>query len=74
MQFHSDTIEEKLLEVDTKLLQVFVVNSDNVKTLIDDHKNLHLNVRDLEGRSRKNILQFDGLLQAQGKDWHGGET
>ena len=74
MQFHSDTIEEKLLEVDTKLLQVFVVNGDNVKTLIDDHKNLHVNVRDLEGRSRKNILQFDGLLQAQGKDWHGGET
>ena len=47
MQFHPDTIDEKLLEVDTKVLQVDVVNDENIKTLIDDHKKLHVKVRDL---------------------------
>ena len=61
MQFHSDTIDEKLLEVDTKVSQVYVVNDENVKTLIDDNKNLHVKVRDLEDRSRRNNLWFDGL-------------
>ena len=31
MQFHSDTIDEKLLEVDTKVSQVYVVNDENIK-------------------------------------------
>ena len=74
MQFHSDTIDEKLLQVDTKVSQVFVVNDENVKTLIDDRKNLHVKIRDLEDWSRKNNLRFDGLLQPQGEDWHGSET
>ena len=74
MQFHSDTIDEKLLEVDTKVSQVYVVNDENVKTLIDDNKNLHVKVRDLEDRSRRNNLWFDGLQQAQGEDWHGSEA
>ena len=67
MQFHSDTIDAKLLEVDTKVSQVYVVNDENTKTLIDDHKNLNAKVRDLEDRSRRNNLRFDGLSQAQGK-------
>ena len=46
MQFHSDTIDEKLLEDDTKVSQVYVVNDENFKTLNDDHKNLHVKVRD----------------------------
>ena len=74
MQFHYDTIDEKLLEVDTEVWQIYVVNDQNIKTLIDDHKNLHVNVRDLEDRSRKNNLRFDGLSQAQGEDWHGSEA
>ena len=61
MQFHSDTIDEKLLEADTKVSQVYVVNDENVKTLIDDNKNLHVKVRDLEDRSRRNNLWFDRL-------------
>ena len=73
MQFHSDTIDEKLLEVDTKVLQVDIVNDESIKALIDDHKNLHVKVRDLEDRSRRNNLRFDGLSQAQGEDWHGSE-
>ena len=71
MQFDSDTIDEKLLEVDTK---VYIVTDDNIKTLIDDHKNLHVKVRDLEDRSRRNKLRFGGLSQAQGEDWHGSEV
>ena len=67
MQFHSDTIDEKLLEVDTKVSQVYVVNDENTKSLIDDHKNLNAKVRDLEDRSRRNNLRFDGLSQAQGE-------
>ena len=67
MQFHSDTIDEKLLEVDTKVSQVYVVNDENTKTLTDDHKNLNAKVRDLEDRSRRNNLRFDGLSQAQGE-------
>ena len=34
IQFHSDTFEEKLLEVDTKVSQVYVVNDKNIKPLI----------------------------------------
>ena len=74
MQFHSDTIDEKLPEVDTKVSQVYVVNDENIKTFIDDHKNLHVKVRDFEDRSRRNNLRFGGLLQAQGEDWHGSEA
>ena len=66
MQFHSDTTDEKLLEVD-------VVNDESIKTLTDDHKNLHVKVRDLEDMNRRNNLQFDGLSQAQEEDWHGSE-
>ena len=71
MQFHSDTIDEKVLEVDTKVSQVYVVNDENIKTLIDDHKNLSVKVRDLEGRSRENSLRFDRLSQGPRKrmDW-----
>ena len=67
MQFHSDTIDGKLLEVDTKVSQVYFVNDENIKTLIDDRKKLHVKVRDLEDRSRRNNLRFDRLSQAQGK-------
>ena len=74
MQFHSDTIDEKLLEVDTKASQVDFANDESNKTLIDDHKSLHVKVRDLEERSRRNNLRFDGLSQAQGEEWHGSEA
>ena len=74
MQFHSDTIDEKLPEVDTKISQVFVADDENIKTLIDDHKKLHVKVKDLEDRNRRNNLQFDGLSQARGEDWHGSEA
>ena len=32
-----------------------------------------MEVRSLEKRSRRNNIRFDGLLQAQGEDWHGSE-
>ena len=51
MLFHSDTIDKKLLEVDAKVSQVDVVNDESIKTLIDDHKNLYVKVRELEDRS-----------------------
>ena len=73
MQFHSDTIDEKLLEDDTKVSQVDVVNDESIKTLIDDHKNLHVKVRDLENRSRRNNLWFNELSQAQGKKAYQGK-
>lgn len=43
MQFH--TIEEKLLESDAKVSQVYVVNDENIKTMIDDHESLPVKVR-----------------------------
>ena len=61
MQFYSDIIEEKLLEVDTKVSQAYNVNDENIKTFIDNHKNLHVKVRDLKDRSRSNNLQVDRL-------------
>ena len=57
MQVH--IIDEKLLEFDTKVSQVYVVNEENIKTMIDDHESLHVKVRDLEDRTRKNYLRFD---------------
>ena len=74
MQFYSDTIDEKLFEVDTKVSRVDVVNDESIKNLVDDHKNLHVKVRDLEDRSRRNNLRFHGLSQAQEEDWHGSEA
>ena len=68
MQFHSDAIEEKLLDVDTQVSQVYIVNDENIKTLIDDHKNLHMKVRDSKDRTRRNNLWFYELSQAQGEE------
>ena len=61
MQFYSDIIEEKLLEVDTKVSQAYNVNDENIKTFIDNNKNLHVKVRDLKDRSRSNYLRLDRL-------------
>ena len=62
MQFYSDIIDEKLLEVDTKVSQAYNVNDENIKTFIDNHKNLHVKVRDLiKRRSRSNNLRLDRL-------------
>ena len=61
MLFYFDIIDEKLLEVDTKVSKAYNVNDENIKTLIDDHKNLHVKVRDLKDRSRSNNLRLDGL-------------
>ena len=60
-QFYSDIIEEKLLEVDTKVSQAYNVNDENIKTFLDNHKNLHVKVRDLKDRSRSNYLRLDRL-------------
>ena len=60
-QCHSDAIDKKFLEVDKKVSQVYVVNDENIKTLADNHKNQHVKIRDLEDRSRRNSLRFDGL-------------
>ena len=59
MQFYSDIIDENI--IDTRVSQVYNVNDENIKTLIDDHKNLHVKVRDLKDRSRSNKLRLDGL-------------
>ena len=61
MQFYFDIIDEKFLEVNTKVSKAYNVNDENIKTLIDDHKNLHVKVRDLKERSRSNNLRLDGL-------------
>ena len=74
MQFDSDTFDEKLLEVDAKVSKVYLVSDENIKTLIDDHKNMQVKFKDLEDRSRRNNLLLDGLLQAQGDDWHESEA
>ena len=58
MQFHSDIIDEKLLEVDTKVSQVCVVNDEYIITLIDDGKNRDVKARYLEDRRRRNNLQW----------------
>ena len=61
MQFFSDLIDEKLLEVDTKVSQGYNINDENIKTLTDDHKILHVKVRDLKDRSKRSNLRLDGL-------------
>ena len=61
MQFFSNIIDEKLLEVDTKVSQGYNINDENIKTLTDDHKILHVKVRDLKDRSRSSNLRLDGL-------------
>ena len=59
MEFYSDIIDENI--IGTRVSQVYNVNDENIKTLIDDHKNLHVKVRDLKDRSRSNNLRLDGL-------------
>ena len=66
IQFHSAATNQKFPVVDTKISQVYVVSDENIKTLIDNNnKNLHMMVRDLEDRNRRNNLRFDGLSQVQ---------
>ena len=60
MQFHSDTIDQKLLQVDTKVSQIYVANDENIKTLIDNHKNLHVKVRDFRIRAEGIIFGLMG--------------
>ena len=59
MRFYYDIIDENI--IDTRVSQVYNVNDENIKTLIDDHKNLHVKVRDLKDRSRSYKLRLDGL-------------
>ena len=68
IQFHSAATNQKFPVVDTKISQVYVVSDENIKTLIDNNKNLHMMVRDLEDRNRRNNLRFDGLSQVQRQD------
>ena len=72
MQFYSDIIDRKLLEVEAMVSQVYIVTDENIKTFIDDHKNLHVKVRDAKDRSRRNTGIIFGLMghisQAQGED------
>ena len=68
IQFHSATTNQKFLAVDTKISQVYVVSDENIKTLIDNNKNLHMMARDLEDRNRRNNLRFHGLWQVQRQD------
>ena len=68
IQFHSATTNQKFLAVDTKISQVYVVSDENIKTLIDNNKNLHMMIRDLEDRNRRNNLRFHGLWQVQRQD------
>ena len=37
MLFHFDRSNKKVLQVDIKISQVYLVNDGNIKTLIDDH-------------------------------------
>ena len=74
MQFDSDTFDEKLLEVDAKVSKVYLVSDENIKTLIDDRKNMQVKFKNLEDGSRRNNLLLDGLLQTQGDEWHESEA
>ena len=74
MQFHSDRIDEKLAEVDNKVKEVYVVNEGSVKDLIDTQTKMQLKVTDLEDRSRRNNLRFDGLAETRDEDWHSCEV
>ena len=67
-QFDSDAVNEKFLKVDTKVYEIYIFIDKNIQTLIDDHKNLHVKVRDLEDSSRRIDIWCDALLQAQGED------
>ena len=40
----------------------------------DDQRILYDKVTDLEDKSRRNNLRFDGLSQARDKDWHISEV
>ena len=68
IQFHSAATNQKFPVVDTKISQVYVVSDENIKTLIDNNKNLHMMVRDLGDRNRRNNFRFHGLWQVQRQD------
>ena len=59
IQFHSAITNQTFIVVDAKISQVYVVNDENIKTMIDDHESLPVKVRDLEDRSRSNYRPFD---------------
>ena len=68
MQFYSDIIDKKLLEVDAKVSQIYIVNYENIKILIDGHKNLHVRFRFKRGAEGIIFGLMGYIPQAQGVD------
>ena len=69
MQYHSDMVEEKTKKVEEKI--------DNVKELretpIHGNKIMDKKVAELEDRSRRNNLRFDGIKEDEKETWEVSE-
>ena len=60
MQFHTDIINEKLLEVYTEVSIASVFHEENFKKINHDHKNLHLKFTYLEKIIKKKTFSLMG--------------
>ena len=69
MQYHSDMVEAKTKKVEEKI--------DTCKELreipVQGNKNMDKKVAELEDRSRRNNLRFDGIKEDEKETWEGSE-
>ena len=68
MAFQNESFEEKTKKVD-ELLQDVKKNSNNNTFLKTRNEELEDKVSDLEDRSRRNNLRFDGIIEEEGESW-----
>ena len=61
MQYHSNIVEDKLKEVETKSVK-------------NDNEELLEKLAELEDRNRRNNLRFSGLLEEEGETWEETEN
>ena len=75
MQFHSDLVEEKTKQVEEKTKEVEEkIDKCNIKENLQiNERELAEKVAELEDRSRRNNLSFDGIIEEEKETWEESE-
>ena len=70
VQFHSDMVEEKTKQVERQIIDY----KENTVIPQVDSKEMDKRLAELEDRSRRNNLRFDGLLEDEKETWKDSEN
>lgn len=71
MDFHSEIVDDKMKDVDAKIVKVNEGITNNAK--VKEHKEVLDKLSDLEDRSRRNNLRFEGIEENESETWEQSE-